>query len=167
MSEATPEATATEAEVTNAAEQPTAEPEGLGDAGKKALQAERDARKEAEKRAADAERRVREFEDSQKTQAEKDAEARAELERTSAANAAKALRYEVAEKAGLPLSAAVRLQGATEADLLKDAEALKELLGGTTETRPVPKPDKSQGATGGKPAPKTLNDAISAHYSES
>lgn len=142
----------------------TVEDPELGDKGKAAIdrmKAERDA---AKREAAENAAKVKTFEDAQKTQVEKDAEVRAELEKTSTANAAKALRYEIAEKAGLPLSAAARLQGATEAELLADAEALKTLLGTTTETKPVPKPDKTQAATGGAAAPKNLNEAISSHY---
>lgn len=41
----------------------------------------------------------------------------------------KLLRYEAAEKAGLPLNVAARLQGSTAEELAKDAETLKELLG--------------------------------------
>lgn len=144
----------------------TSEPD-LGDSGKKAIQAERDARKTAEKTATDALAKVKAFEDAQKTQSEKDAEARAELEKSNTENAAKVLRYEAAEKTGLPLAAAARLQGATLEDLIADAEVLKGLGVGTEPPKPgTPRPDKTQAATGGKTVPKTLQDAVGSHYAD-
>lgn len=113
----------------------------LGEGGLKALQAERDARAEAERKAAELEARVRQFEDAHKTAEEKAAERLAELERAATENAAKALRYEVAEKAGLPLSAAGRLQGSNLDELVEDAKALKELLGATMNRGPAPDPN--------------------------
>ena len=142
----------------------TAEESDLGDKGKAAIDRMKAERDTAKREAAEAAAKVKEYEDAQKSEAEKASERQAELEKSATQSAAKALRYEVAEKAGLPLSAAARLQGDTEADLLKDAEALKALLGSTTETKPTPKPDKTQGAGGGAATPKNLNDAISSHY---
>ncbi|HLT11822.1 MAG TPA: hypothetical protein VK028_13635 [Micromonosporaceae bacterium] len=113
----------------------------LGEGGLKALQAERDARAEAERKAAELEARVRQFEDANKTTEEKAAERLAELERAATENAAKALRYEAAAKAELPLSAAGRLQGSTLDELVEDAKALKELLGATTHRGPAPDPN--------------------------
>ena len=143
---------------------PAAEPKAddeLGDAGKRALQSERDARKVAEAK-------VKEYEDAQKTQVERDAEKNAELVKTSTENATKVLRYEAAEQAGLPLAAASRLQGSTLDELVKDAEVLKALGIGKTEAAHespgTPQPDLSQGRTGGNTAPKNLNEAVSNHY---
>lgn len=143
-------------------------PADLGDAGKKAIDAMKAERDEARRKAAEAEAKVKEFEDSQKSQAEKDAERLAELEKQARDNGLKALKYEAAEKTGIPLAAAHRLNGESLDDLIKDAEALKELgIGRKTDDKaPTPKPDKSQGSTGGQPAPKSLSGAISAHYEQ-
>jgi len=118
----------------------------LGEAGLKALKAERKAREAAEKEKAALEAKVREFEDSKKTEAEKAAERIATLER----EAAKALRYEAAEKAELPLSLAARINGSTLEEMVADAEQLKQLMGLTPQSHTpappaTPKPDKRQG----------------------
>ncbi|WP_139812457.1 hypothetical protein [Prescottella equi] len=141
-------------------------PEGdpLGEGGMKALRSEREARAAAEQRAQELADRVKEFEDAQKTQAERDAEQRAELERTATENATKALRYEAAAKAGLPLSTAGRLQGATLDELVADAESFKELLGAAPPAVKNPAPDPSQGRGGGKTTHTSLTEAMSSHY---
>lgn len=149
--------------MSESAAEPSAEPEGaevevnpdeaaLGDAGKAALDRMKSERNEAKREAAEFAARIKEFEDSQKTEAEKASERQTELERSNAENAAKALRYEVAEKAGLPLSLAGRLQGGTAEELLADAEALKGLLGQGAPTPAAPKPDLTQGGSGTEPS---------------
>ena len=151
MSETAAEPAAPAAEP-EAADQVNPDEAALGDAGKNAIERMKGERNEAKREAAELAARLKEIEDSQKSEAEKLAERQAELERSSAANAAKALRYEVAEKAGLPLSAAGRLQGNTEEELLADADALKALIGGSlAAARPTPKPDLTQGGSGDTP----------------
>lgn len=146
---------------------PTPEPktpdEPLGEGGLRALQAERDARANAERTAAELAARVKEFEDANKSAEEKAAEQLAELQRTAAENAAKALRYEAAAKAGLPLSAAGRLQGNNLEELVADAESFKALIGSATADTKTPPPDPSQGKSG-TARPTTLHDAVNAHY---
>lgn len=77
--------------------------EALGDAGKKALAAERAARREAEKRAADLAAQIKAAEDATKTEAEKQAEAFAALKAEVAAMRAEKERAEVAAKTGVPI----------------------------------------------------------------
>lgn len=117
----------------------------LGDGGEKALKAERAARKAAEKARREAEARVQQYEDAQKTEAQRTAERIEALEK----DAAKALRYEAAEKAQISLSLAQRLKGSTLDELLADAEELKSLVGSAAPVTPAPpstpKPDPRQG----------------------
>ncbi|WP_280193825.1 hypothetical protein [Nocardia farcinica] len=117
----------------------------LGESGLAALKAERKARAAAEKAQAALEAKVKAFEDAQKTEAERTAERIAALEK----DAAKALRYEAAEKAELPLSLAARLNGSTLEELIADAGQLKQLMGinapDTPAPAPTPKPDRRQG----------------------
>jgi hypothetical protein len=122
--------------------------EPLGEGGKKALEAERRRAAAAEKAKDAAEAKVRAFEDAQKSEADKTAERIAALEK----DAAKALRYEAAEQAGLSLSLAARLNGSTLDELLADAEVLKTQMPGaapvdpaTPPAPPTPKPDRRQG----------------------
>lgn len=121
----------------------TAEPpaeNALGDAGKKALKAERDARKAAEKARDDALARAKQYEDAQKSDAEKLEERATEAEKALAA----ANRRLAAMEAGLPADAADRLRGDTPEELKADAEALKALLG-TPEAQK--KNEEGEGAT--------------------
>jgi hypothetical protein len=118
----------------------------LGDGGKKALDAERKARREAEKAKALLEAKVKEFEDSQKSELEK-AAARAEAAEKAAAEAsARALRLEVAAETGLPADLHEFLTGSDEESLRAQAEKLKAA---TAAGRTTPRPDPTQGA---KPA---------------
>jgi hypothetical protein len=75
----------------------------LGDAGKKALAAERAARKEAEKRASDLAAQIKAAEDAGKTEAQKQADALAALQADLAAMRAEKERAEVAAKTGVPV----------------------------------------------------------------
>jgi hypothetical protein len=118
----------------------------LGDGGKKALDAERKARREAEKAAAALAAKVKEFEDSQKSELEK-AAARAEAAEKAAAQAqAEALRLKVAAETGLPADLHEFLTGGDEESLRAQADKLKAA---TAAGRTTPRPDPTQGA---KPA---------------
>ena len=65
----------------------------------------------------------------------------------------RALRYEVAEKAGLPLDAARRLNGETEAELAADATELLELLSLRGRVTPpgFPNDGRRPGGNDGRP----------------
>lgn len=103
----------------------TPSPADLGDAGKKALQAERDARKKAED---DFKALQQQVADSQKTAEQKTADALAAAQSSANEAAAKALRYEVAAEKGLSLSLAARLTGSTKEELEADADQLMSLI---------------------------------------
>ncbi|MEU1432138.1 hypothetical protein ABZ412_34230 [Nocardia sp. NPDC005746] len=139
---------------------PAPDEDDLGESGEKALKAERAARRAAEKAARESTTReqdlaakLKAFEDANKTDAERTAERIAGLEK----DAAKALRYEAAEKTGLSLALAQRLKGSTLDEMIADAEDLKALIGGntaqgsTTDTKEpsTPKPDRRQGGGSG------------------
>lgn len=136
--------------------------ETLGDGGTKALAAERQARKDAEKAQKVAEAQVKAFEDAQKTEGEKTAERIAKLE----VDAAKALRYEAAEKAQISLALAARLKGNTLEELLADAEDLKKLIPAEAPATPpaTPKPDRRQ--AGGQADPNGTMASGKALYEQ-
>jgi hypothetical protein len=137
------EQTTTTAEPTAPAEaEATTETQELGDGGKKALQAERDARKAADKAVAELQAKLKEFEDSKLSElerAQKEAtENAAELARLRAEN----IRKSVALTKGVPADLIEFLTGETEEDVAAKADLLMARL----VTPGTPKPDPSQGA---------------------
>lgn len=98
----------------------------LGDAGKKALDAERREKRAAEKRAADLEARLKEFEDRDKTESTRAIERAEAAEKAAAAAEARALRLEIAAENGLTAAQAKRLVGETREELEADAKELLE-----------------------------------------
>ena len=96
----------------------------LGDAGKKALDAERRDKRAAEKRAADLEARLKEFEDRDKTESTRAIERAEAAEKAAAAAEARALRLEIASEKGLTPAQAKRLVGETREELEADATEL-------------------------------------------
>lgn len=121
--------------------------EKLGEAGLRALQAERAARAAAEKTAADALAKVQEMENAKLSDLERAQNEAAAAKAAAEQATATALRYEVAAEKGLPLALAARLQGSTKEELAADAESLKALVG--TGERRLPGPDHTQGSGGG------------------
>lgn len=120
---------------------------GLGEAGQKALAAER-------KRAAMAERtaktqqkqldeltaKLQQYEDAKKSDLDKLTDRATAAEATAASATAKLLRYEIAAKKKLPAEWAARLQGSTSEELEADADQLLEALG-TQQQRNTPSYD--------------------------
>jgi beta-glucosidase-like glycosyl hydrolase len=141
-----------EAEITTESTEPEAvEPEApdLGDAGKKAIEAEREARKAAEKAAREAKKtadaalaRVKEFEDRDKTETQKAAERIAELEKALAdketALALKdqdILRRDVAKDKKVPVKFVI---GSTREEMEAAAEEfLQESQQASSERKPL------------------------------
>ncbi|MFB7162323.1 hypothetical protein [Streptomyces sp. NPDC056242] len=137
---------------------------GLGDAGHKALTAERKARTTAEKQAKSAQRQLEEmqgrlqaFEDRDKTDAQKLTEAKTAAEKDAQDARSKLMRFEIAAAKKLPAEWAARLQGSTKEDLEADAEALLEALG-TQQQRNTPSYDG--GVRTGAPATTDMNALI-------
>lgn len=107
--------------------------DALGDAGKRALAVERDARKAAEKRAADAERKAKEFEDRDLTEQQKLEKRAAEAEGKVPTLEAENTRLRVALEKGLVGDRAFladRLRGTTKEELTADADELLKQFGG-------------------------------------
>ena len=120
------------------------DPADLGDAGKRALHAERTARAEAERRAAAAEAEVEKYRKATETEAERQARELDDAKKNAEQAAGLVARYEAAETAGLPLSMAKRLIGATPEELAADAAQLAQTL--AAQPSGTPRADPSQGA---------------------
>jgi hypothetical protein len=121
----------------------------LGDPGKRALVAEREAREQAVASAAALQKQI---DDASKTAEEKAAEALAEAQQRASAAETRAAKYDAAANAGLPLELAPRLVGSTPEELAADAVSLKAQLGATPAGTPKPgnpRPDPSQGGGAG------------------
>lgn len=114
----------------------------LGEGGKKALAAERKARKELEARLKDLEplaAKAREAEDANKTEIERAREAHATESGRRKAAEAKLLRYEVGADKGVPGNLLRFLHGETREELEEAADALLTEIGGKGES-PKTKP---------------------------
>lgn len=119
---------------------PAPAPADLGDAGKKALDEERAARREAEKQRKDLEARLKELEplaakakqleDSKKSETEKLGEKLTAAEKRAVEAEQRALRLEVAAAKGLTQVQAKRLVGTTKEELEADADELLTSFGG-------------------------------------
>lgn len=128
----------------------------LGDAGKRALDAERKARKDAEKQATALAARVKEFEDAGKSESEKAAQTIANLNSELTKLRADGARTAAATAAGLDLKYAPRLVGETAEELLEDAKALAADFApatgaSTTEDQPPSRRPKEQLRPGAAP----------------
>ena len=138
------------------------DPEKLGDGGKKALDAERAARRAAEARVAELETQIGSL-TTEHQQAIESVTSEAATARTEAEKAASdVLRYRVALETGVPAKHIGRLQGDTEEALREDAAAfVADIVPGKT----TPKPDLSQGPQGGD-APQSTADQFAAQLAD-
>lgn len=129
------------------------------------LAKERDKRQAFEEENTALKARLAEFERAQMTEQEKTAadlktaqDRVAALEAQIAEQQHQAAVAEALKTAGLPADLAGRLQGSTPEELAADAKALAAALG-------EPPVDPSQGQhAGGKPAPRSLTEALRNHY---
>lgn len=129
------------------------------------LAKERDKRQAFEEENTALRARLAEFERAQMTEQEKTAadlktaqDRVAALEAQIADQQRQAAVAEALKTAGLPADLARRLQGSTPEELAADAKALAAALG-------EPPVDPSQGQhAGGKPAPRSLTEALRNHY---
>lgn len=146
-----PENGATTESTTQTAEQvqPGATPNDvaeLGDPGKKAIAAEREARKAAEKAAATLQAQLDEIRKSQMSDLEKAQATATEFQQAAEQARAEALRWRIAAKHGISdEDAETFLTASDEAGLTRQAERLSAL---NTATPATPKPDRSQGGAG-------------------
>lgn len=128
-------------------ENETSDSEVLGEGGKKALQAEREARAAAEKRLSEVEASLQSARDAHSAEV---AELKEQVEAANAAVSAVSLerdRTAVAFKAGLPADLVQFLRGDTVEELEESAQTLSAHLV-KEQAAGVPKPDLSQGAKG-------------------
>ncbi len=127
----------------------TAEPKDttgdLGDAGKAAIAAEREARKQAEKRLRDLEKSLKEYEDRDKTELQKALERAETAEKQAAEATFNAMRSKIAAAKGVPASS---LTGTTEDELNASAD---ELIAWRDANKPAaqPAPKKNPASSGG------------------
>jgi len=141
MSEVVTEPTA---ETKAPAEVEAPESQELGDGGKKALQAERDARKTAERTAAELTAKLKQFEDANLSELERTKKAAEESAAELAKLRTENVRNKVALDKGIPADLVEFLTGDTEGDIAAKADLLLARL----NTPGTPKPDPSQGAKG-------------------
>lgn len=137
MSEQTSTDTTEAAESTDAAKAAAPE-ENLGDSGKKALDAERTARKAAEKSAAALKARLDEIEQANLTELEKAQKAAAEAQAALADVTRQNLVNRVALAKGVPADLAEFLTGDTEDEVAAKADLLLSRLNAPTTPRPDP-----------------------------
>jgi chromosome segregation ATPase len=150
-------------------DEPKDDQKDLGDAGKKALEEERKARRDAEKQLKAVNDRVRELEDKDKSDSEKLTSRVAELEKELSTERSRAMRLEVAIDKGLTKTQARRLVGDTEDDLVADADDLLSSFKPSDETKPappgsIPKENLRPGAAPDTPEPtkEDIRKAIDA-----
>lgn len=141
----------------------TPENEDLGDKGKAALKAEREARRAAEKAAADTQKRIDELEAKQREANEAKAKEEgnykqlleqreaelAELKGKLEERDLKDRKAAIAKANGIPEDAISRLQGATDEELEEDAKALAKLL----KSREAPETDAGERTPPGQKKP--------------
>lgn len=129
--------------------EPTKDPDSLGDGGKKALDAERKARRDAEKATTDLQKRLKEYEDRDKTDGEKAADALRAAEKRADEAEARALRLEVAADKGLTPVQAKRLVGSTKEELEADADEILEAFPASSATPPPTRTPAAKGSPRG------------------
>lgn len=128
-------------------EEPT--PDDLGDPGKKALTAERKARRDAERELQKVQDRLAEIEDADKTETQRLTDRLNEAEARAAKAEGDALRLTVAQAKGLTPAQAKRLVGTTREELEGDADEILEAFptgGATPPPDKAPRPDLKGGS---------------------
>lgn len=123
----------------------------LGDAGKKALQREREARKAAEKAKAEADAKIKEYEDAQLSERERLEKERDEAKKAAATTAQEAALYKAAVTYGLTEDDLELLEGVPADQVDSRAKRLSERLAESKAEQNgsrTPRPDPSQGSRG-------------------
>lgn len=134
--------TTTDAEAT--ADADVTDTPDLGDAGQKAIKAERDARKAAERTAAELAAQLKSFEDANLSELERTKKAAEESAAELAQLRVENIRTRVALEKGVPSDLIEFLTGSTEDEVAAKADTLMARIGSSG----TPKPDPSQGAKG-------------------
>ena len=128
---------------------PEQTPEELGEAGKKALTAEREARKQAERERAELASRLKEIEDANLSELEKAQREAAEARDALTSIQRESDRNRIALEKGVPSDLTEFITGETAEEMAAKADLLMARLNSTPST---PKPDATQGASGKAPA---------------
>lgn len=151
-----PEAPATTepaAPVVPPAAAPQGDPDQLGDAGKRALAAERKRADDAEKARKALQDQIDQIEAAKLSDLEKAQKAATDAATTAAQAQQETLRLRVAMAKGIPASLVDRLRGTTEDEITADADELLKFVNTSAATagqQPAgPRPDLAQGARGG------------------
>jgi hypothetical protein len=134
----------------------------LGDAGKKALEAERKARRDADQRAKELEAQLKEITDKDKSEVEKLREENAELTKKLADADTRSERLEVAMTKGLTAAQAKRLVGTTKEELEADADEILEAFpakDGATPPPPSRRPSELRGGSDPTDGPDEVDPA--------
>lgn len=142
-------------------------PADLGEAGKKALEAERKRAREAEKQLADMQTKLKELEDKDKSETEKLREQVATLTEQHTAATAAALRAQVAIDKGLTAAQAKRLVGTTKEELVADADELLTTFGGGSGGTKPPTRQPREALRGGSDPTETPDNTDPAKLAES
>jgi len=121
----------------------TPEPEDLGDAGKRALAAERARADKAEKALKALQAAADERANAELSELERFKKENEELRGAKTASELEAIRLSVALEKGIPANLASRLQGTDRESIAADADSLAEIVG-SKPTGQV-RPDHSQG----------------------
>lgn len=165
-----PETTKTETSPP-AAPQPTAPPvpapppsdeEPLGEGGKKALEAERQARKAAEKVQKDLEAQLRAIQEKDQTELERAQSRLAELEKNYATAEAQRLRLQVATAHGITSEDLVLMTGTTEEELTAQATRIAALNSNRAAATAPPAFATSPGQLAGNGTPPAPATTVSA-----
>lgn len=123
----------------------------LGDAGKRAIAAERKRAEIAEKSLKALQDELQKRETAELTELERFKRENDELRNTNSTTSMEATRYKVALEKGIPADLAPRLQGSNYDELAADADTLVSLIPATG--KPVPRSDPSQGVKVQQAAP--------------
>lgn len=123
--------------------EPAAEDESLGEGGKKALKAEREARTAAERQAAELKAKLDRIEAANLTDLEKAQKAAQEAQESAAKANLEAMRYRIAAQHGITDNADLILTAPDEATMRQQATLWSERAAATST---APKPDLTQGA---------------------
>lgn len=142
----------------NAAPEPDKTPDNgdLGDGGKAAIVAEREARKAAERQLRDVQKALKEYEDRDKSELQKALERAEAAEKAAAEASYSALRSKVAAAKGVPASS---LTGTTEDELIASADELiawRDANKPTAQPAPKKSPASGSGLKSGASSTETI-----------
>jgi hypothetical protein len=134
--------------------EPAADDESLGEGGKKALKAEREARTNAERQAAELKAKLDKLEAANLSDLEKAQKVAQEAQEAAAKAGLEAMRYRIAAEHGITENAELILTAPDEATMRQQATLWSERAAATST---APKPDLTQAA---QSAPALNSDAL-------